>query len=164
MPLIPRSIRAIGIAAAFAVFGGSAASSLTTTDFYLGGAGDLQSSYSFNVGGIGLTVTAGTFDSSGVHTGVSGEQVGQYGDGLGVTNAMAGDSFLLDGYGSNDILIFTFDREVRVDSLKFAYNDDDTDVTNGADQFRFFHEDGGVLDSAGAPNIIDIPGGDFYAS
>jgi hypothetical protein len=161
MSLIPRSIRALGIAAAFAVFGGSGASSLTTTDFYLGGEGGLQSSYSFNVGGIGLTVTAGTFDPSGVYEGVSGVNVGQYGGGLGVTNSVSGDSHLLDGYGSNDILIFTFDRDVRIVSLDFSYNDDDV---GGEDQFRFFHEDGGVLESAGAASMIDIPGGDFYAS
>lgn len=148
-------IRVVGLAVLFATVGVSKASSVTTANFDLGGNGGLEPSYSFNVNGIGLTVTALTVSDAGVFA--PPVQVGQYSDGLGVTNSVNGDAYLADGLGYNDVLVFTFNRDVRIDSIDFAYNDGEYT----GDYFRFYYDKDGALASLGD---FDIPGSDFYSS
>jgi hypothetical protein len=134
-------MRAAGLATALSILGGSGASSVTTTNFDFSGSGGLDASYFFNVDGIGLTVTAGTFGRAGT------AQIGQYSGGLGVTSE-AGDAAAIDGRSKNDILFFSFDQVVRIESVEFTDSDSN-------DHFRFFYEDAGALTESGSNIQLD---------
>jgi hypothetical protein len=60
--------------------------------------------------------------------------VGQYDQGLGVTNSYTDNSHTVDASGLSDILLFSFDTIVRPQSIKFGYVDSD-------DEFEFWFDD-----------------------
>ena len=89
------------------------------------------SSLSFSDDGIGLTVTAGTFStaSNPSTVNITERNVDQDNNGLGADGAFDGDN--IDGFFGNDILIFTFDQEVRLDELRFGGVDGNDDFAFG---------------------------------
>ena len=141
-----RSVAVFGTAAALSI---AASGVAQATTFYLGGYGGLASSYSYEQDGIGLSVTAGSFVGDTI---TEDAYVGQYGNGLGVTNYY-GDEHFVDGSYENDILLFEFDREVQLEAIAFTYND-------GNDDFNFFWEVGSSLTELGE---YAIPGYDWFS-
>lgn len=131
-------------AAAFAVasmMGTALAATYTTFDLTSGnGVNNGDGTYTFNVGGISLTTSAGLFDdgpNSVAMPGANNASVVQTSVGLGVTSD--GDTSTdIDGRGQNDVLIFTFDRLVKIEGVWFSNFDLDDDVD-------FFFEVGGQL-------------------
>jgi len=119
--------------------------------FDLTGNGGLASSYNYSVDGIGLTVEGVRFQASGS---TSSAQVGQYSNGLGVTSH-GGDSHQVDGANRNDMVVFSFDQDVTLESVTFNYVD-------GNDDFTFFFDgnaDGDFTDGADSRYLnTDIPG------
>jgi hypothetical protein len=78
------------------------------------------SSRSYTVDGITVTVTAGTFSTwsnpSSINFGSRLVDVDP--NGLGAD--AGGDGDLVDGSNGNDVLVFTFDRDVTIDSISFG--------------------------------------------
>ncbi|MEM6551444.1 MAG: hypothetical protein AAF750_04875 [Planctomycetota bacterium] len=105
---------------------------------WLAGNGGLKDSYFGDLGdGLTVTITAGNYSNSAYRT----AQVGQYSNGLGVTNPTRGDSHMVDGYGSDDILWFTFNHYVTLKGFSFTYVDwnDDAKLLDGdKDQLKKF--------------------------
>ncbi len=123
---------AAGMLAA-AVGMGSAAHADTQVQF--AGSGGLADHYTFTLDrGATLTVTAGAYDR-GV---LEDAQVGQYAQGLGVTNQGSDTKALLDGQGRDDALFLRFSKPVRLTSMSFAYVNrwDDVQLTDGAGVVR----------------------------
>lgn len=132
------------------------------TTFDLRGYGGLEWSHDFSADGIGLTVTAATFSDEGVVGDPA--KVGQYSNGLGVTNFVDrnwwggySDSHFVDGHGANDLLIFAFDHAISPYSVTFSYGDRN-------DDFHFFFEDSGDTDLELEAGNIDLPGRRFYST
>ncbi|MEM1213808.1 MAG: hypothetical protein AAGI68_16080 [Planctomycetota bacterium] len=105
---------------------------------WLAGNGGLKDSYFGDLGdGLTVTITAGNYKNDAYRT----AQVGQYSNGLGVTNPTNGDSHLVDGKGSDDILWFEFNQYVTLKGFKFSYVDwnDDAKLLDGdKDQLKKF--------------------------
>ena len=144
------------------VFGGAAAAA--PVDFYLSGSGGLAGSYSFLSNGVTLTVTAGSFkdgfegdyaeieDANGdtvqgyTTSGNDFDEnamVGQYSNGLGVTNnayncfffftCSTDDYHTVDGSNWDDFLTLSFSQEVQLTSASFTY-------FGWKDDFRLFYD------------------------
>ena len=139
----------LGVTAALGMALFSSQASAVTINF--AGNGGLANSYSFSSGGVGVDVTATTFNNSGPTGDFA--YVGQYSRGLGVTSHY-GDSHQVDGRNRNDLLIFDFDQQVTLKSVKFSYVD-------RYDDFRFFFQDLGSGDLVDFGTQVDIPGTGF---
>ncbi|MEX1034494.1 MAG: VPLPA-CTERM sorting domain-containing protein [Sneathiella sp.] len=148
----------MGIATA-AVVAFAATGVQASTTFNFGGYGGLATSYFFSEDGIGLTATPGQFESSttGSET-VStpgAARIGQYDQGLGVSNPWYFDQHEVDGLGNNDVVIFDFDQVVKLETIVFSYFDDEVHWFWGSptpnDEFSgFLDTDGdGVLNLVG---------------
>ncbi|MEM6393558.1 MAG: hypothetical protein AAF797_12350 [Planctomycetota bacterium] len=97
---------------------------------WLAGNGGLKDSYFGKLGdGLTVTITAGNYANNAYRS----AKVGQYSNGLGVTNPTSGDSHMVDGYGSDDILWFTFNHYVTLKGFSFSYVDwnDDAKLLDG---------------------------------
>ena len=120
------NMRMVSAFALASVVVGAISSTASAAVFYLNGGYDgLQSSYTFTVDGIQMTVIGGTFSGDTITS--CGTCVGQYSNGMGVTSA-PGDEHWIDGTVRNDVLIFSFDQEVELEAIGFAYNDYNDDV------------------------------------
>lgn len=92
---------------------------------WLAGGGGTKYSYSYNLpGNQHLTVTASNIKNNAYTV----AKVGRYSNGMGVTNQTSGDAHFLDGYGSDDILWFTFKQTVVLKGFKFSYVDSNDDA------------------------------------
>ncbi len=120
-------IAPVALAAAFAVSGGAA----NAVTFGFGGTTADSPSKSFNVAGIGLTVTAGTFSTGGNPSNINfnTRAVDQTNGTLGSDGI--GDIGQVDGNLGNDILVFTFDQIVSIDSIGFSNVDGNDDFAFG---------------------------------
>lgn len=97
------------------------------------------SALSFSDDGIGLTVAAGTFSTrrNPSTVNIARRLVDQDRNGLGADAFFDGDN--IDGRFGNDILIFTFDQEVQLDTLRFGGVDGNDDFAFGpVDGLSFF--------------------------
>lgn len=94
------------------------------------------SSYSYNVDGIGLTITAQSYLVEAPLT------VTRASGGHGV-NSGRFDSNELDGFGINEVLIFTFDQEVTLGNVAFSN-------VGWLDTFSFFSGSNTPWDFSGA--------------
>lgn len=124
-PAILAAAAAVGLSTATAM-----AATVPTT-FDLSGVGGSKDSHSFRVDGLDLTVTAHK------HTGgVLGEQikVGQWGTGLGASHGHD-SSHLVDGFGTQEMVIFSFSERVQVHAVAVSYFDpwDDIEIASYAE-------------------------------
>lgn len=92
----------------------------------------------FTQGGLSVDVTAGIFSAFGNPTNITGlggtlRQVDQNNLGLGADGPI--DNGQIDGALGNDVLVFSFSQEVRIESISFANVD-------GNDDFAFGSVDG----------------------
>ena len=117
------------VALAFAVSTGAAEA--TTFNFGAFNPFDLPS-LSFMEDGIEVTVTAGTFGAFNNPSNINFNTrlVDQDPNGLGADAFGDGDS--IDGSGSNDVLVFTFDHEVIIESISFSEVDSNDDFAFGS--------------------------------
>ncbi len=97
---------------------GSAATVTATFDFTASGPTGWDSSYAFSEAGAALVVTAHNYNSSKeIYRDV---QVGRWtGWGLGI-GSYSGDNHRVDGYCRDEVLSFSFDREVKILSVEFG--------------------------------------------
>ncbi len=155
-------LKRFAAASVMAVFAGAASSA--PVDFYLSGSGGLADSYSFLSNGVTLTVTAGSFkdgfngDSASIQDAngdtvsgytTSGNEydanalVGQYSNGLGVTNnayscwwfgVCSTDNYhTVDGSNWDDFLTLSFSQAIQLTSASFSY-------FGNKDDFRLFYD------------------------
>lgn len=105
--------------------------------------------YASGLAGVTFTIDADTFGTSGDPLSLNNEQfiaITQNSEGLGVNNLNPDGSGDIDGFGSNDILIFEFSRSVRLNEVIFENvdNNDDfvfytPDQSPNAAQFDIFN-------------------------
>ena len=116
-----------GAAAVVVSFGTAAAATFNFT----GSNPFPTSELNFSVDGINLSVTAGTFSSSSNPSNInfSSRLVDQDPDGLGADASF--DSDQVDGSGGNDVLVFSFARDVRIDQITFGNVDGNDDFAYG---------------------------------
>lgn len=147
--------RLLTTACAIACMGTAAAASTVTVSFETDDAGFV----SVPVGGTAGTplsagianfgVVADTFDIVGGDLDLNGERrinITQNVEGLGVNNRNPDSDDNIDGFGSNDILIFSFDRDVRLEEIIFENVSDDRIIRTrfgpinlgGNDDFVFY--------------------------
>lgn len=156
------SLKQVVAASALSIISGAA--SATSVDFYLSGWGGLRDSYSFLSNGVTLTVTAGSFKDGfkGSNTQIQDQnggtvngyttagnrydenaKVGQYSNGLGVTNnayncyvlfvCSTDNSHTVDGSYWDDFLTLSFSQNVQLTSAFFTY-------FGTKDDFRLFYD------------------------
>ena len=121
----------LGVVAAFGLAFFASQASAATFDFT--GVNELDSSSkSFSAGGINLTVTAGTFGTASNPSNINFNTrlVDLDPDGLGADGPLDGDQ--VDGGGGNDVLVFTFDTTVTIDSIVFGNVDSNDDFSFGS--------------------------------
>ena len=153
-----------GLAGATLLFLAAGAASASTFDFYFGGHGGLNDSYSFMSNGVTVDVTAGSFkngfqkdyspqmdDDGNVVNGYITKDnsydpnalVGQYSHGLGVTNntwschiwtCSTDNKHTVDGSYWDDFLVFSFSHHVQLTSADFRY------FNTSHDDFRLFYD------------------------
>ncbi|WP_373085180.1 VPLPA-CTERM sorting domain-containing protein [Sneathiella sp.] len=151
-----------GIAAA-AVLTFAAVGAQASTTFNFGGNGGLAASYAFSEDGIGLTATPGEFQSSTIGSETvstpGAARVGQYAGGLGVSNPWYFDQHEVDGLINNDVVIFSFDQKVSLETVAFTYFDDEVSWnwkqgwhSAGNDEFSGFLD----TDNDGLLNLVGI--------
>ena len=118
---------------AAALFVGSNAAQATsmTVDFDLRGSGPEVAELNLSQGGLDLNITPDTISNAGHLNGEQDIFLTQSNSGLGVDNRNCFlffcDSNGLDGFGSNDIALFSFSKDVTIESftlLNSDYNDD----------------------------------------
>ncbi len=117
------------VAAAAVVCVSMVASAGASSVQWLNGHGGLKTSHSFNLDeGATLNVTAGAYSGKTLLS----AKVGQYSNGLGVTNGN-GDAHFLDGDYRKDVLFLNFSKPVKLVGLIFSYVDhwDDVVLTDG---------------------------------
>lgn len=93
-----------------------------------------QDSISYDVDGIGLTITAGTFGANTNPSTIdfSTRRVDRdLNDGIGADGGLL-EADEVDGFFGNDVLVFSFDTRVRINSVSFAPQDIESN-----DQFAF---------------------------
>ena len=120
----------LGVVAGVSLAISASAASAVTFSFTGVNEADSQSK-SFSVGGIGLTVTAGTFSSASNPSNInfSTRRVDRDPDGLGADGVGDGDQ--VDGSFGNDVLVFTFDQNVILESISFGNVDGNDDFAFG---------------------------------
>jgi hypothetical protein len=164
------------LAAAVFVFSAGVASASTIHEtFDLTGHAGLKDSLHFSQNDLSLSVTGHLLNGDGSIG--SQEKIGQYSNGLGVTNddeyvwdykwkhtgngwvkdwyKVYTDSHFVDGKGFDEVVKFVFDKVVKIEKVWFTYNDHN-------DDFAFTVLDG-VSGGTFYPSI-DIPGSGFYSS
>jgi len=128
------------VATALVLSVSSIAAQASTTFDFLSDRG-LTSSFDMSSGGLDLNVSGGSFDNAGNVTpgGLWGlVRVGTtVGAGLGVSHFLDTSSEI-DGFFNNDVAIFSFNKDVKFESITFLNLDND-------DQFTFF---------AGSPLVV----------
>jgi hypothetical protein len=170
-------VSVIAAAAAIAMLAGAASAATVHATINLTGNAGLEDSLEFTQDGLKLTVTGHLLNSDGSIG--SQEKIGQYSNGLGVTNddeyvtkykpvwnsqakkfewveyKVYTDAHFVDGRGKNEVVQFLFDKVVEIKQVWFTYND-------SGEEFAFTVVDG---DKGGTyfPGI-DIPGKNFYSS
>jgi len=117
--MLSKAFSIVGLAALMAV----PAQASTTFDF-TGGSNHISVSEDFVSDDITLTVTAGYFNGDSVTEYEYTAAVGHYSTGLGV-NYSGSDAHYVDGGTRNDLLIFSFDQTVELESITFSYWDVD---------------------------------------
>ncbi|MHA6262140.1 VPLPA-CTERM sorting domain-containing protein [Arenibacterium sp. CAU 1754] len=109
--------------AIFVATAGAGQASTVYNLFDLTGSDGQSSSHAFSSAGVNLTVSGYN------HTnGVLGDQitVGNWFKGLSATS-VNDDTHLVDGSGPDEMLLFSFDREVTVEAIWFSYYDEGDD-------------------------------------
>lgn len=118
----------LALAAAVTTVGGAA----NAVTFGFGGSSFDSPSKFFTSGGIGVTVTAGTFSGANPSTiDYSTRWVDHNNGRLGADGGLF-ESGQIDGNAGNDVLVFTFDQNVRIDSIRFSNVDGNDDFAFGA--------------------------------
>ncbi|MEM9630349.1 MAG: VPLPA-CTERM sorting domain-containing protein [Pseudomonadota bacterium] len=120
-------LASLALAAAVTTVGGAA----NAVTFGFGGSSPDSHSKFFTSGGIGLTVTAGTFNGPNPSSiNYATRRVDHRNGRLGADGFF--DRGQVDGFWGNDVLVFTFDQNVRIDSISFSNVDGDDDFAFGA--------------------------------
>jgi len=153
------SIRLLAAAAAFALAGTAASAATTTTFNFATGNGTYDAAakaFTFSSGGLTLVTTGHLLNSDGTIGQL--ENIGQYSNGLGVTNYKDKSCFLwctytdehyVDSTGSDEVIKFSFSEKVSLTQITFKYVD-------SSDDFSFSLYDGATL--ASYDSTIDISG------
>lgn len=156
--------------AAFAValFGASSASAATVT-FDLNGHdstsySSLSSSFDLTAGDLTATFDGKSFTRRRSTDGVLTEatvrdgRIGRYQGGAGVLNSFLDSSHTVDGFGWNDFVQISFDRDVILESIGFGYFD-------GYDRFRVIADtsgDGEIGVGDTFSRSLDVPGNGLF--
>lgn len=133
--------RIVKTIASTALFGMLATTAQAVTFSFAALGGPDVSSLEVTSDGITVTITAGVFGNINVEPSIinySNRLVDPLNQGLGVHGGNDSSS-RIDGEGGNDVLVFTFSQEVRIDQIMFGHND-------GNDDFTFGLVDGTVFD------------------
>ncbi|MGC1430560.1 MAG: hypothetical protein WA822_18385 [Albidovulum sp.] len=132
------SIRNVVLGLALAVVAATGSDAATVTFDFTGSNSGVQNSLTYSNQGVGLTITGAVYDDS-FNANITGSaNVGSYaGNGIGVT-APGDNSGQIDGRGSNDMAIFSFDRAVTLESVQFS-----SLANNQTEYFDFFSSDTG---------------------
>lgn len=113
--------------ASTAMLGAMAAGASAATvheEFHLGGHGGVATSHQYTSGDLVLTVTAFTHKKGDLKKQID---VGQWSTGLGAQ--FKGDKdHKVDGHGGDEMLLFSFNREVTLKFVGVSYFDHDDDV------------------------------------
>ncbi|WP_152613077.1 hypothetical protein [Tateyamaria sp. ANG-S1] len=127
-----RIIRNTLAGAAFAIAAMGSAASALSVDF-TGSDPAPANQLMFDFGNLTLTVTAGTFprNPNPGNINFNTRLVDQDNDGLGA-DAPFFDSDQIDGFFGNDVLVFSFSREVTLDSILFGNVDGNDDFAFGS--------------------------------
>lgn len=134
------------VMAALLVIGGASAASAATFNF--AGPEREATTFSFSEDGIGLVASSGNFidPTDTILPALPGQTVTQAAGGLGVDRfdlgPLEGDPPVING--ATDLLILTFDRLVRFDSISFSRVDADDDFDLALDGV-FIIEDENIL-------------------
>jgi len=128
---------------------------------HLNGHGGLKWQYDYTVDGVEIDVTASSYNPYNGNT--YNSYVGQYSNGMGVTNTGNRDAHFVDGSGWKDTIWFTFDACVEFTGAKFTYVDHYNDEVDVVDA------DGSVLGSynlshlrkSGGHAYLDLSDKDF---
>jgi hypothetical protein len=101
-------------------------SSFAVTFDFAGGT-DYQASRQYSVDGLNLTVTGYT---GGVNSSIQKTDIGVFGNyGLGAENAPTPDHAIDNANSNFDMLLFTFDKAVSLDSASISWWQKDSDMT-----------------------------------
>jgi hypothetical protein len=162
-------------AAAMSLAAGMASATTIYSTFDLTGHLGLQDELGFEQDGLRLTATGHLLNGDGSIGSL--EKIGQYSNGVGVTNddefvwdykwkytsngwekdwyKKYTDAHFVDGKGFDEVVKFVFDKVVKIEKIWFSYNE-------AGDDFAFT-----VLDGANAGAFyatVGIPGTSFYSS
>ena len=141
---------------------GAQATSMTV-DFDLRGSGPEVAELNLSQGGLDLNITPDTISNTNDLNGEQDIFLTQGQNGLGVDNRNCFlffcDSNQLDGFGSNDIALFSFSKDVTIESFTLLDSDSNDDLSLfGGPSFSFLGEfripGSNVIDFAGLSSAL----------
>ncbi|MCG8490941.1 MAG: PEP-CTERM sorting domain-containing protein [Sneathiellales bacterium] len=101
----------------------------TTFDFTSGTSGWTTGSLNYSSDGIGLGVSSGRYTGGNV---IDNGWIRQYNNaGLAIASSVVDNTHEIDGWGWDDVAVFSFDQDVYFESVSFTYNGNN-------DQFAYF--------------------------